>query len=324
MRGRSANLVADFLALCARQGRFLLILGLVVGIASPRLAIAFKPTIEPLIAGLLFLSALRIGPRQLIGVTSDIGHSLAAALLFQLALPIVLILIFAAFGWSGLLPTALVLMAAAAPISGSPNLSIMMGHDPAPALRLLALGTAILPATVLPIFWLAPNLGGGTEVLASAGRLLLVIAASVGCAFAMRAVFLPNPTQRAIQSIDGISALVMGAVVIGLMSAVGTALFNTPALLGLNLLVAFAANFLLQIGTAVFMKRFGAQQNAVPFAIAAGNRNIALFLTALPAVVTDPLLLFIGCYQIPMYLTPLLLHGFYRRKPAEREKTVRT
>ena len=28
--------------------------------------------------------------------------------------------------------------------------------------------------------------------------------------------------------------------------------------------------------------------------------------------VTDPLLLFIGCYQIPMYLTPILLGRFYR------------
>jgi len=32
--------------------------------------------------------------------------------------------------------------------------------------------------------------------------------------------------------------------------------------------------------------------------------------------VTDPLLLFIGCYQIPMYLTPILLGRFYRRDAA--------
>ena len=32
-----------------------------------------------------------------------------------------------------------------------------------------------------------------------------------------------------------------------------------------------------------------------------------------PAEVTDKLLLFIGCYQLPMYLTPMLLGRFYRR-----------
>ena len=34
---------------------------------------------------------------------------------------------------------------------------------------------------------------------------------------------------------------------------------------------------------------------------------------ALPVSVTEPMLLFIGCYQIPMYLTPILLARLYRR-----------
>ncbi|REC53766.1 hypothetical protein DRV84_14675, partial [Rhodosalinus sediminis] len=42
-------------------------------------------------------------------------------------------------------------------------------------------------------------------------------------------------------------------------------------------------------------------------AIAAGNRNLALFLAAVPPETAAPLMLFVGCYQIPMYLTPLLL-----------------
>ena len=52
---------------------------------------------------------------------------------------------------------------------------------------------------------------------------------------------------------------------------------------------------------------------AAPLAIVAGNRNIALFLTALPSTITDPLLLFIGCYQVPMFLTPIMLNRLYRR-----------
>ena len=49
----------------------------------------------------------------------------------------------------------------------------------------------------------------------------------------------------------------------------------------------------------------------MPLGVSAGNRNIALFLAALPATVTDPLLLFIGCYQVPMYLTPIILRPVY-------------
>jgi hypothetical protein len=44
-----------------------------------------------------------------------------------------------------------------------------------------------------------------------------------------------------------------------------------------------------------------------------GNRNIALYLAALPLEQMEPLLLFIACYQVPMYLTPLIGDLFYRR-----------
>ena len=50
--------------------------------------------------------------------------------------------------------------------------------------------------------------------------------------------------------------------------------------------------------------------------IVAGNRNIALFLSVLPQATADELLLFIGCFQIPMYLTPILLGRFYQPRNA--------
>jgi hypothetical protein len=104
----------------------------------------------------------------------------------------------------------------------------------------------------------------------------------------------------------------MAVLVVGLMSAVGPALRSDPTALALNLAVAFAANFGLQIGTFLILRRRD-PANAAPLAIVAGNRNIALFLTALPSTITDPLLLFIGCYQVPMFLTPIMLNRLYRR-----------
>ena len=50
----------------------------------------------------------------------------------------------------------------------------------------------------------------------------------------------------------------------------------------------------------------------VGISVTAGNRNIALFLVSLPAGVIDPVLLFIGCYQVPMYLTPILMRRILR------------
>lgn len=301
------------LAFAGRHGRLLLVLGLVAGIVLPDLALALKPWIGEMIASLLFLAALRVGPRQALGASRDIGFSLAAVLLLQVLLPVALVLIFLGFGWTGTLATALMLMAAAAPITGSPNLTIMTGHDPAPALRVLIVGTALLPLTVVPAFWLSPALDDSSQVFAAAARLLVIIMVSAGLAFVIRARFLPDPGPDAVRAIDGASAIAMAVVVVGLMSAVGPAIGGDPAGLAFNLAVAFAVNFAIQIGVALLLHRAGRRRIAAPLAIVAGNRNIALFLTALPAATSDPLLLFIGCYQIPMYLTPILLGGFYRR-----------
>ena len=45
---------------------------------------------------------------------------------------------------------------------------------------------------------------------------------------------------------------------------------------------------------------------------AGSARNIALLLLSLPAATIEPFLLFIGCYQVPMYLTPLLMRRVLR------------
>lgn len=297
----------------ARHGRLLLILGLLAGIGLPELTLALKPWIGEMIAGLIFLAALRMGPRQALGAARELGSYVAMTLLFQLMLPLALTLIFLGAGWTGPLATALILATAAAPISGSPNLTIMTGHDPAPALRLVIIGTAALPLTVLPIFWLLPELGDSSVVLAAAGRLLLIILLTAGSAFFLHARFLQHQRAGAIAAIDGLSAIVLGMVVIGLMSAVGPAIRSDPLGLLLNLTMAFLTNFGLQILVALGLHARGRHATAVPLAIVAGNRNMALFLTALPLSVMDPLLLFIGCYQIPMYMTPFLLGRLYRR-----------
>jgi hypothetical protein len=301
------------LGYAARQGRIILVLGLVAGILLPGLAVTMKAWLPELVAGTLFVAALRVGPRQAVGALGDLGKTVALCAVLQVAMPVVAILAFHLFGWYGLLTTGLTLMAAASPISGGPNLAIMTGNDPAPALRLLVLGTALLPLTVIPVFWLAPALGSPAEIFGSAARLLRIIFASAALAFLLRATIFRDPAPASIEALDGLSAILLAVLVIGLMSAVGPALSGDPMALAINLAAAFAANFGLQIAAFFILRRQGSA-DAVPLAIVAGNRNIALFLTALPTAITDPLLLFIGCYQVPMFLTPIMLNRLYRRR----------
>ena len=305
-------MLVAFLSACARHGRWFLVAGLVAGIALPALAEAMRPLIAPMVVFLLFLAVLRLGPAGVrAGLTGLRGAGLAV-LGLQLALPLAAVAVFAAFGWLGdPLALGLVLMLAAAPITGSPNLAILAGADPAPALRQLVLGTALLPLTALPVFWFIPAFGSPAAVIWAVVQLLGLIALAGGLALALRAGGVVAGRVQAQGAMDGLAAITLGVVVIALMSAVGPALMEGGAV-WVTLAVVMAANLVLQIGVSVLAAR-GAPQAAPAMGITAGNRNVALFLGVLPEPTVDLLLLFIGCYQVPMYLTPMLLGGWYRR-----------
>lgn len=302
-------------ATIARQANLMLVAGLVVGIAFPGLAIAMRPWIAPMIAGLLFLSALRVGPRNIAATPAQLGNAVGLALIFQLALPLLAMALFFVTRSTGDFSYFILLMLAAAPISGSPNITALTGNDPAPALRQLIVGTALLPLTVLPIFWPTEAFGSPAAVLWAVGKLLALIAAAAAAAYLLRETVLKQPSPRALANIDGISVLALAVVVIGLMSAVGPALQHDPVHFGLLLTGICAINFALQIGVALACRATGRPALAAPLGIVAGNRNIALFLTVLPPELVDALLIYIGCYQVPMYLTPAVLGRFYRPDP---------
>ncbi|WP_425045102.1 hypothetical protein [Primorskyibacter sp. S87] len=295
----------------ARHGKLVLIAGLVAGIALPGLATALRPWIPQMVAILLFLTAFRIGPRETVDNVAAVARTSVTVVALQLALPLLFV---AGIGVAGLpftpLALAVTLMLAAPSVTGAANFSILLGHDPAPALRLLILGTAALPLTCIPIFAQLPQFGALDAVLVAAARLLVVILAAALMGFALRHWGFPRLGERGRRATDGLTAIALAVIVVGLMSAVRPAYEQDPSNLAFWLAAAFAVNFGLQIATYLIL-RAGGQPDAVPTAIVAGNRNFALFFVALPPETSDPLLIFLGCYQFPMYLTPTLLRRFY-------------
>ncbi len=296
-----------------RHGRLMLIAGLVAGALLPDLALALRPAIAPMIVALLFLAVLRLGPEGLAAGLTGIHRAAGLALVLQLALPLVAAVLFTLIGLlAHPLAMGVVLALAAAPITGSPNITLMTGGDPAPALRQLVLGTALLPLTAVPVFWMIPAFGSPFAVGRAALELLVLIGVAGGVALALRHWRIVPGTPRAYEAMDGIAALLLALVVIGLMSAIGPAILGDTRALLLALAVAFAVNMPLQMLVSLAARR--TDPRAAPaLGIVAGNRNIALFLSVLPVATADQLLLFIGCFQVPMYLTPFLLAPWYRR-----------
>ncbi|WP_299304000.1 hypothetical protein [uncultured Litoreibacter sp.] len=292
----------------ADRGPWVLVAGIVAGLLLPSVAAVLVPYIPHMVAGLLFLSALRIGPQRMrASMKGNMFGTLRVLLLLQLAFPLLVIAVLYAFGWLGSpFALAFVIIAMASSISGAPNMVAMMGFEPSTSMRFLLIGTAILPVTVIPVLWLMPALGGFTEVILAALRLLVVIGLSSAFAFLIRGVLWKEPSADELKAVDGASALLLAVIVVGLMSAVNAALVNEPSRFWLWLGFVLAVNFGLQFLAFAVLRRGPDVDRVAALTVMAGNRNIALFLVALPEQVMAPLLIFVGCYQIPMYLTPLV------------------
>ncbi|MFD0915246.1 hypothetical protein ACFQ14_02380 [Pseudahrensia aquimaris] len=296
-----------------RTGRYWLIVGLVVGLALPEITLLVRPWIGELIAALLVVTAVRVGARAALGSMGDVRSAFAAVGFLQIVLPLAVLAAVYAFGLLSV-PLALViaLLLSAPSVTGAPNFVAMVGGDPAPGMRILILGTLLFPLTALPLLLVVDPLGGGVWAsLRLAFVLLTVILGAVAVGFALRALVPSLGDERNRSALDGVAALLLAVVVVGLMSAIGPLLRSEPLTLLMWFIAAVVVNFGLQWITFTVLKNRRPDE-ALPVAVYSGNRNIALFLTVLPEQVAAPMMVFIGCYQIPMYLTPALVAKFNR------------
>ena len=298
----------------ARNARAFLSGMILFGLALPEVSGLVRPFLGPLVGATLWIVALRIGARAAVGALSDLRRTALQVLAFQMAMPLMAIGALASFGAADTtLALILVLALAASSIAGAPSITVLVDRDPAPALRLTVLGTALLPLTILPVLWASPLLGSAGAVIAAALRLIAVIGGAVALGFAMRPLMIPpRPDPARIAALDGLAAILIAALLLGLMAEAGSALWADPLSFLGWLALAFALNFGLQIGTYLAMDPKGERVDSAAAAIVAGNRNIAIFIVALPPEVLAPAMIFIGAYQVPMYTTPLVLRGFYR------------
>ena len=306
-------MISKVLHSAANNGRILLVFGLIAGVTLPELALVMRDYLPFLITLLLFLNAFRLGTSATVGSPEKLKLAILVVLVLQLVLPCLLVIIFMIMGLDGPTITAITIMASASSITGAFNLTSLLGHDPAVSQRLLIIGTAMVPVTVIPVFLLSPNLGDPELVFGTAARLLAVIGSAAGLAHILRSLLDSRMTESHFKAVDGMSVIVMSVFVIGLMSAFGPAVFSRPIEVLVTLLIVFTVNLGLQIACYVSLSSQRFDNDRVGISVVAGNRNMALFLTALPASVTDPLLLYIACYQLPMYLTPIVMKRFYSR-----------
>ncbi len=295
-----------------RNGRWVLPLGLLAALLLPGTATAMQVFVGPLLCLLLLVSFLQVRPNEArLSLLTELKQVAPLLAFMQLVLPVVVLLLMRLLSVPVHWQVPITLVAAASCITGGPSMVMMLGGNGGRAIRLLIASTLVLPLTAIPVLALLPLHSSGALLLRTALLLSLVIVGAYLCAKALRRFVIADYSVKQREYLDGISALLLALIVLGLMSAIHTA-WDTPGLLLTTLFMACAVNVLFQLFGALLNRLFLTKM-PIMLSVMGGNRAVAIFLTALPESAYQPYLLFIACYQIPMYLTPLVGGFFYRR-----------
>lgn len=316
MRG-VANAFLEALAWSARRGSVLLAVGIFGGIAWPGLAAAFKWFVTPNVLLMTTLVLLRVDVGQTLAHLRRPGRVGAIVAFQMLACPFVAWALVSPLPLDPGIASGVVIFATGCAATSSAAFARLVGLDPDLSLLATLATLFLVPLTAPPIaLWLLGidlSIGTGAFML----RLLLVVGLPLLVSLGLRKLIGPAPLVRWGDAVDG--ALVWLVVFYGfaVMDGLAPRLAADPAWVAQAVLAAFAADYGLNLLTALALSGLGTRAAATA-GLMSGNRNMALYLAVLPAGTDPRIVLFFGLCQIPLFLSPFLLRPAYRRLLAAR------
>ncbi|MBV8913342.1 MAG: hypothetical protein JOZ05_09920 [Acetobacteraceae bacterium] len=304
-----------FLALSGRQGSVLLAIGIFGGALIPPLASAFRDFVTPNVLGMMTLVLLRV---DLPGTVAHLRRPAAVAIIvvFQLLVsPLATWLVVRPLGLDPGVANGVVLFAAGCAATSSPAFARMVGLDPELALIVSLVTTFLVPLTAPALaLWLL-GIDLSISVAGFMTRLLVVVGLPALLSLVLRHAIGPRWLARWGDAVDGVLVWLVVFYGFGVMDGLAGRMAGDPGWVVTAILVAFIADYGLNLLTALALKPLGARVAATA-GLMSGNRNMALFLAVLPAATDPRVALFFGLCQFPLFLSPFLLRPVYRRFPS--------
>lgn len=206
----------------------------------------------------------------------------------------------------------LLVYALAAPIGSAAGMCFMLGWDARRALEATLLATFLMPfigSNMISFF--APGIIE-LEMWDILIRLAWIVGGATLLALCIRAGLGSERIDRNAYAFDGVTSVALLAFLFPVFDGIGLRLREDPMaglrMLGFVCLLNFGASILTILATTRSLGR----GTAGALGIMWGNRNVGIYLAALPAEPT--LALFVALYQFPMYFTPLVLSAIFGTK----------
>ncbi|MEM9027292.1 MAG: hypothetical protein AAGC70_02885 [Pseudomonadota bacterium] len=231
--------------------------------------------------------------------------NLTITFVFMVCMPAVFYLIAQVLRFPPEAQAALVYGAVAPPFGSAAAVCLLLGANAALALQL-----SVLSALAAPIIgpWVAELLLGEAleiEPLTLGLRIAAMLGAGAVIAILGRRLLRPSRIARHAKAFDGAAAAIMILFVFPLFDGVWDMIAADPWRAAAVLAMVFAANLAVQLIVVFGSTGAVGVETAGALGVCMGNRNVALYLAALPP--SPFFTLFVALYQIPMYLTPVVM-----------------
>lgn len=289
--------------------------GVLVGLAVPPLAALLRPGLVVFLLLPLTLALMRLDWRAFHAYAKRPLLTLPIVAFLMLACPLLVYAVLAPLPLPRPLMEAIVLMAAAPPITGTVAISLILGLDAALAVIVMVIATAVVPFTLPPLALSLLGIEIEMSLIEFMARLAFMVGFAFGGALLVRWRAPPGWLQQNSRLIDGASVLALVLFAIAIMDGVTAKLLAQPGYVILATVSAFVANLLLQaigyaVGRGIF--RLG-RAAALTLGILTGNCNMGLVMVSLADRAVFDMVVFFAMGQLPMYMLPGLLQPLYRR-----------
>jgi len=309
MAARANEIPARMIAVLAWAGRYsswVLIAGLVLAAALPGFASAMRPLLAPLVALVLGLAIARLDVGVMLRLMVKPRQALALVLLIFVFMPItclILVTVWRGFGGAESFTLFLIVTAAAPPISSATAMCLLLGYNARLALQMTLLSNLAVPVIAPLAFWLS-GIDSPIAMGALGLRMALLILGGFAIGLGLQALLGKDRIAQNAQAFNGLSALVMVVFLFPMFAGVMDLVRANPSLAAAVLGFAVALNLIGNMAWRHLANRVTDDQTANALGLMYGNRNVSLYLAALPF---NPLLgLFVAAAQIPMYATPAI------------------
>ncbi|NBS66538.1 MAG: hypothetical protein EBT33_19735 [Betaproteobacteria bacterium] len=293
-----------------RHATLFMSVSVLTGLLAQDLARLLAPLVIFASMGAMFLTALRLDRRLLLGWIRRPLIPISIVLFTTLVIPAMVIALTRTGALSPSVALACALIAATPPIISVGPYCVFLGTDN----ELLSL--SVLPATAVGILTLPfyASLAGlpGLEPARLALELLAVVGTAMGGAVLIR-LFIPlERVERHAPALDVGALLLMVTVAIGVTDGLASLILAEPAVVVEAFVVTAVLSLVLQALGWLAFYRFGARIGG-SVALVNGLRNMALLLGLLIGQVDASLQLLLVLGQLQLFLLPSVMRPIYRR-----------